>query len=302
MEAETLTIGPYAAGLAAGLSAAWRAAQPEFDLSARELDNRCRAVWQANGRLWVLFAGRQAVGLALAAPVPGLPGLFELDGFVAPKWQRRGLGSRALQQVLRDVRGTAVRQLSHPVTDLGSPAARFLLKHQFAVEHVEWLLARPVLPVSQPPADVDVTWMTLSRAEAITQFCRLHQQSFVPFPWYQPYTAEEVAAELADAGDLLFLRRAGVLLGFAWLRWPEEGVGQIEPMGIVAGEQGKGYGRFLLQVALQQLAQRGAHTARIGTWAQNETAVALYQSMGFRHQESITYLAYDLEASIVNRK
>ena len=291
MESDDFVISPYDSAWAGALSAGWRAAQPEQSQTARELDNRCRALLQMNGRIWTLLVNGQAAGLALAGPVPGLPGLFELDGFVAPDWQRRGLGSRLLARVKADMAGTAVGQLSHAVTDMDSPAARFLRQNDFAVEHEEWLLRKPDLSPVAPPPHPELTWGTLPRAQAIHQFCALYDRSFAPFPWYQPYTAPEAAAELAEAHDLLFLRRGAAFIGFAWLRWPDEGVGQIEPLGIVAGEQGKGYGRFLLNVALHQLAERGATQAQIGTWVENETAVALYQSVGFRHQETITYLA-----------
>ena len=299
MESDDWVIRPYDSAWAAALSAGWRAAQPEHSQTARELDNRCRALLQMNGRIWTLLVNGQAAGMALAGPVPGLPSLFELDGFVAPAWQRRGWGGRLLARVKADmaavggasVGGTAVDQLSHAVTDMDSPAAHFLRQNGFAVEHEEWLLLKPDLTPGAPPSHPELTWGTLPRAPAIHQFCALYDRSFAPFPWYQPYTAPEAAAELAEARDLLFLRRGAVFIGFAWLRWPDEGVGQIEPMGIVAGEQGQGYGRYLLNVALHQLAQRGATQAQIGTWVENETAVALYQSVGFRHQETITYLA-----------
>jgi len=294
MESDDFVIGPYDSAWAAALSAGWRAAQPEQSLTARELDNRCRALLQLDGRIWVVTAAGQAVGMALAAPLPGLPGLCELDGFIAPAWQRRGWGGQLLLHAKRDLQGTAVRQLTHAITDRQSAAAQFLFKHHFAVEHEEWLLTMPQLTASPPPVVPGLTWGTLPRAQALTRFCELYDRAFAGFPWYQPYTPSEVAAELVAAHDLLFLQRDGALIGAAWLRWPEPNLGQIEPMGIVAEEQGKGYGRYLLALALHQLAERGARRAQIGTWAQNKTAVSLYQSVGFRQQETITYLACDL--------
>ena len=280
-----ITIGQYESPMAADLSAA-------SSVSARSLDGRLRAIVQEDGRVWVIFAAGQPVGMASVAPLSGLPGLYELDGFIAPAWQRRGLGSHLLQQVMADLQGTTVRQISHAFADLQSPAAQFLRRHNFTIEHEEWLLTKDNLADCLPPTNrSDLSWDTLPYAQVGRLFCRLYDASFRDFPWYQPYSETEVSAELAAARDVLFLRRGAAPIGFAWLRWPEKGLGQIEPLGIVAEEQGKGYGRYLLTVALHQLAQRGATQAQIGTWVANETAVALYQSVGFRHQETITYLA-----------
>ena len=283
-----ITIGQYESPMAADLSAA-------SSVSARSLDGRLRAIVQEDGRVWVIFAAGQPVGMASVAPLPGLPGLYELDGFIAPAWQRRGLGSHLLQQVLADLQGTAVRQISRAFADLQSPAAQFLRRHNFTIEHEEWLLTKDNLADCLPPANrSDLSWDTLPHAQASRLFCRLYDASFRAFPWYQPYSETEMSAELAAARDVLFLRRGGTPIGFVWLRWPEKSLGQIEPMGIVAEEQGKGYGRYLLTLALYHLARRGAQRAQIGVWAANRTAVALYESVGFRHQETVAFLAYDI--------
>lgn len=283
--------------MAAALSAGYLAVYPHRRTMAASLDAHLRAVLHLEGYVWAIQVDGQPVGMASVSPLPGLPGLFALDGFIAPEWQRQGLGSQLLQRVVENLRGTAVRQISHAVTGQSSPAAAFLQRHQFTLSNEQWLLVKQDLADCGLPVHPDVTWGVMSRVQAIAQFCQLYDQSFKTLPWYQPYTTHEVAAELVAARDLLFLRRGAESIGFAWLRWPEKNVGQIEPMGIVAGEQGKGYGRCLLNVALHQLAQRGARRAQIGAWANNDTAVALYQSVGFRHQETITYLAYN-----INRK
>ncbi|MCP4425482.1 MAG: GNAT family N-acetyltransferase, partial [Chloroflexi bacterium] len=125
-----------------------------------------------------------------------------------------------------------------------------------------------------------------SRTEAMRHFRALYDQSFGPAPWYQPYSADEVDATLENPADILFLFKDDASIGFAWLQKEA-----IEPIGIVPGERGRGYGRFLLLAALHKLKQRGAAQAQIGVWRENETAVSLYQSFGFQHQKTLAYLA-----------
>lgn len=244
----------------------------------------------ATGRAQIRLADGWLAGEATVAALPGLPGHYELAGQIDLAWRRQGLGGRLLAFLLAELGKTAVTHLSHPVTDLDSPAAQFLRKRGFAIEHEEWLLRQPNLSDCPPPlTHPDLAVKPLRRAQAIPLFCHLYEQSFTPFPWYQPYSEAEVAATLERAADLLFLWRDERPMGFAWLR----SSGQIEPFGVVAEEQGRGNGRYLLAHALHQLAQRGAKQATLGCWAENLAALALYRSFGFQPEEKITYLAYN---------
>ena len=135
-----------------------------------------------------------------------------------------------------------------------------------------------------------------SRLTAIQQFLRLYDAIFSPHRWYQPFTMSEMAQFLLDKADILFLMDGTHPIGFAWLRL-SDGVGEIEPIGVLPAYQGMGNGRFLLQTAVNQLYDRGATTVKIGVWRENETAVSLYQRIGFRHHDTITYYALDVNES-----
>lgn len=237
------------------------------------------------GRAWVVEDGRP-LGCLTLTPVPGLGGVFDLDGGVHPHFQRQGVGSLLWTAVRPQLPALGVKQISHAVTDLNSPAAHFLRRRHFFVEHEEWLMRRP-LPAPRSPLPLPLH--TLPRARAIRTFLTLYDQSFGGRPWYQPYPLEEVAKTLADPEDMLFLLKREQPIGFAWLQ--EE---MIEPIGIVKGEQGQGYGRLLLHAVIYELEKRGAKQAQIGVWRDNETAVRLYQSLGFQQEKTATYLALDL--------
>ena len=246
-------------------------------------------------RTWVVVNGRFLAYLTLL-PVPGLDGVFELEGGVHPQWQRQGIGSWLWTSIQAQLNHTPIHQLSYCVTDMNSPTAHFLQKHGFTVEHEEWELIRPFLTNLPPVTDLpNVRSATFSnRNRAIKTFCTLYDNSFATYPWYQPYTAAEVAATLATSQDILFLRRDDIPIGFAWLHI-EDGIGEIEPFGIVDAWQGHGYGRILLTAALHQLAQHGATSAQIGAWHNNAPALHLYQSLGFQHTNTLTYLALTLK-------
>lgn len=240
---------------------------------------------------WVIEDG-QILGVLSVTAVPGLPSVLDLAGGVHPDFRRQGVGSALWTAVRPQLPALGARQLSRPVTNLTSPAAQFLLRHRFYREHEEWLLHFPHLQTCKlanlPPSPKNLAIHPLPPSP-FHLFLTLYAQSFGGTPWYQPYTAEELAASLADPADILFLYKDGRAIGFAWLQG-----NMIEPIGIVKGEQGQGYGRILLQATLQELKNRGKTKAVIGVWQQNETAVHLYQSLGFQHHQTITYLAYNL--------
>ncbi|MEZ4510619.1 MAG: GNAT family N-acetyltransferase [Chloroflexota bacterium] len=239
------------------------------------------------GRVWVAALDGQPIGYATVLPLPGLPHLLELDGFIAPSQQRRGYGSALLTALLAALAGSH-KTLTYAVNSHDKPAALFLRHHQFAIEHEEWQMvwraeeSRVGKTAVLPP---HLTIRTLPQPQAIAQFVALYDRSFGPHPWYQPYTPDEVAALLASPADLHFLYAGKEPIGFTWLRLAG-GAAEIEPVGIVPAWQGRGNGRFLLHHTLAWLARHGYQEVHLGVWQSNQAAVQLYQRLGFCHSSS----------------
>jgi ribosomal protein S18 acetylase RimI-like enzyme len=247
------------------------------------------------GLAWVV-AGFQLSGYALLTPVPGLNGVGDLTGCITPERRRIGLGSQLLRFVLAGLQATDFRQIAHFVTDLDSPGARFLLYHDFYVEHEEWLMELDNLDsLAESPGADSTRLQTFPRQTAVSLFCRLYAESFSGLPWDQPFTRSEVVAALPDSRDMLFVTLDGEPIGFAWIGLDANGHGLIEPLGIVSVQQHRGYGRTLLGGAVRELAKRGAKRVQISAWRNNEAAIHLYRSLGFRHCRTFTYLAIDLK-------
>lgn len=246
------------------------------------------------GLAWVV-AEPQLSGYAMITPVPGLKGVGDLTGCIAPERQRNGLGSRLLHFVLEGLQATDFRQIAHFVTDLDSPAARFLRHHDFYVEHEEWLMEMDDLDnLVGLPGSGPLRLQTFTPETAVSLFCRLYAESFSGLPWDQPFARSEVAETLLDSRNMLFLTLDGEPVGFAWIGLDAQCNGSIEPLGIVSTQQRKGFGRALLERAIRELAKRGAKRVEIGAWRNNEAAVHLYRSLGFRHCRTFTYLAADV--------
>ena len=249
----------------------------------------------ASGGLASVVGDSVLSGYAMITPVPGLQGVGDLAVCIAPERQRCGLGSQLLHFVLEELWGSDFRQIAHYVTDLDSPEACFLQYHDFFVEHEEWLLdLDDVYRLPDVSGNNTARVQAFSRATAVPLFRRLYEESFSGLPWDQPFTSAEVSATLNDANDMLFLTLNGEAIGFAWINLNPNGSGLIEPLGIIPAYQQKGYGRVLLLGAARELISRGAQRVEIGAWRYNQAAVQLYQSLGFRHRKTFTYLAFNL--------
>jgi len=249
----------------------------------------------SHGRAWVLLVDEEVVGYTAVLPVPGLPGLVELEGFIAPHRQREGLATALLHHVQMALQNSDIRQLSYPVTTLKTPAARFLQKNNFFIEHEEWtmllnLTYHSPLTIHHSPFTIKL----LPRQQTISLFQQLYTASFAGTPWDQPFGEAEVAHLLTENDPIYFLIEADRAIGFTWLRQLSATAVALEPIGIIKEKQGMGYGRLFLQTLLNQLAAKGITTVQIGVWANNETAVHLYQRLGFKKTKSLYYLAYDL--------
>jgi ribosomal protein S18 acetylase RimI-like enzyme len=248
--------------------------------------------WLADGRVWVV-EDEEVLGYTAVFPVPGLDGVGSITGGIAPKYQRQGLGTSLLLQLIPEAQSLGFQQLSHGVADLNTPGAHFLRHHNFFIEHEDWFLQLSPL-LLRPPAPPLPDRLKIHSIPSFPEriFGQLYDRSFGGTAWYQHYTQVEIEETLTDPKDLLFLFKDGDPIGFAWLRMEKP---EIEPMGIVKEEQGQGYGRILLLAALHEIKQRGANQTHIGVWRSNQAAIRLYQSVGFQHQQTLTYLACELE-------
>jgi mycothiol synthase len=293
-----LDIHAYQPADAPDLMTIWAVEPPVEPLTAPALERWLAAMVADGGRGWLARQDSRAVAFGWTERVPGLPGVLSLNGFVANARRRQGIGGALLARIVAET-GPG-HQLSYPVTHLASPVARFLGQNGFTLEHSELRLLLTDPPDLDAPAlPAGLSLVTHSGDRAARLFRQLYQASFAGHPWYQPYDDErEIWSELRAIGgepaDILFLRLNNQYIAFAWLRQPEPNVGEIEPIGVVSAAQGQGYGRLLLAHAIQRLIQRGARQVRLGVWADNAAAIALYERAGFRPVSSLHYLARDL--------
>jgi ribosomal protein S18 acetylase RimI-like enzyme len=99
-----------------------------------------------------------------------------------------------------------------------------------------------------------------------------------------------------DAAGIFVLEDGGRILGFV-STWQdrEAGIGHIPNLSLVADCRGQGWGRKLVQYALDHFRRHGLRHAKIETLVQNEVGRNLYTSLGFREVARQVHFLADLE-------
>jgi ribosomal protein S18 acetylase RimI-like enzyme len=101
---------------------------------------------------------------------------------------------------------------------------------------------------------------------------------------------EEITQELRDADRsrdeaLFVLERDGQVCGFLWLSliptMTEPYVGFIKNIYLLPSQRGKGLGLLLLEKADEWFLNRGVRKAQLTASTVNETAIKLYEKVGY---------------------
>lgn len=266
---------------------------PKRPFSPNQIKSHIQRILDSNGRIWIITHQNTLIGYAAVYPVPGLPTLAEIEGGIIPTKQRQKFASQLLHHIINTLQHSTIQQISQNVANLDTPAAKFLQHHNFFIEHEELHLQLDDLQSCtwqlQP-----CTLQYVDRETAVSTFPTLYDQSFTGTPWHQPYSPDEISITLSPTDEMLYCLHQHTPIGFAWVRYPNATTAEIEPIGIVKEMQGKGNGRSLLTTVLHKLQHQNIQQVQIGVWANNHPARHLYHKLGFHHQNTTTYLAYNL--------
>lgn len=268
--------------------------------SPQHISNRFERIVEKGGWVWIYCLDEEPIGYALLIPVPGLPHVIELAGCIAPRYRRKGLGTRMLDHIVAHLGTQPITHISQGFDSLDKPAAHFLKSYGFVLEHEEWRMVRFLAfdrSIGLFPPDYSIR--NLDPDEAAPLFRQLYQEAFSGLAWYQPYLSDDEVLEELDAGsNLLFLWHLKAPIGFAWLRAIYPGRGEIEPIGLLHRYRGQGLGRKLMEQAMNRLAQAGNLEVQVGVWTANRVALDLYRVLGFQRESSTYYLACDLKSKL----
>lgn len=91
-------------------------------------------------------------------------------------------------------------------------------------------------------------------------------------------------AIIEHGGVILYLVESGEAVGTVALKYQGDGAYELTKMAVTSAHQGKGYGRHLLCAAVDRFLDLAGNLLYLESHSSLTTALALYESAGFRHQ------------------
>jgi mycothiol synthase len=220
---------------------------------------------------------------------------------VAPAFRRRGVGSALISQAIEETGGTLRAWAHGDLPGAKALAARF----DFVAVRDLRLLELEIGPGSEwarrsadsgarqaggpatsgrirpfQPGQDDAAWLALNAAA----FAHHPEQG----RWTERDLAERMAEPWFDPAGFLLFERDGRLVGFHWTKVHPAGeygpgpVGEIYVLGVHPDAAGGGLGRLLAEAGLSHLAQLGLRSVVLYVDGDNDPALRLYASIGFR--------------------
>jgi GNAT superfamily N-acetyltransferase len=240
--------------------------------------------------LWRIAVDEEGAiqGIAFAAlrasPRDGAPLTADAYVAVAPRFRRRGVGTRlcapALQWAARE-RAT----LRARTPDGGRTGQTFLSKLGFRRGEAQLLLTWSRRRLE--PAITAVSVRQLAPGDALPQLERLVVQAWGGMPDDFPVAPDEQAQRSREEGRLILLAEAGgAALGYLSGVWLGNTIA-VEEVAVLPQRRREGIGRALLTAAL-----RDAANAALWVLDSNLAARSLYRSVGFT--EAGRRLVYEL--------
>jgi ribosomal protein S18 acetylase RimI-like enzyme len=231
---------------------------------------RGRSGKRVDDLLW--WDGERLVGF-LGLYAFGFP-TVELAGMVDPDRRRCGIGSALLDEALRLCAERAAQQVLL-VVPRGSTGGHALARGRGGVlDHSEHALVLDGEP-ADGPTDPSVTLRPATRADAPTMLAMLTEA----FGW-TPGDIVDREPEVDDGGTVL-IEKDGQVVGH--VRITLDGtVGGVYGFVVEAARRGQGIGRDVLRRLCRQLRADGAERVALEVEVENEHALGLYTSLGFR--------------------
>ena len=222
---------------------------------------------------------------------------------VAPSSRGGGLGRALADEVLRAFPRAQISAWSH-----GNHPAAAALAPALGFDRVRdlWVMRRAMsdpLPALNVPATTVVRTFEPGRDEEA--FLRTNAAAFAHHPeqgamtradldqrmaqpWFDPagfFVAEPAGSGAAGPGELL---------GYHWTKVHAEdpAYGEVYVVGIAPTAQGRGLGKVLTLAGLHHLQGLGLHEVVLYVESDNAAAIAVYERLGFRHDDADTDVMY----------
>lgn len=217
---------------------------------------------------------------------------------VAPHARGQGLGTALVRQAEALVDNAPIRLWAHGINGTAHLLASTLGYHK--VREL-WQMRRSLfIPVSSANALPSIEIRTFDLATDFSEWLAVNQEIFSAHPEQGNWSAEDLTVRTKEAwfdpnGFFIATNAASEIIGFSWTKihgghkhgdhqHPE--IGEIYVLGVLPKFRKSGLGRALTLKSLQYLQDQGLPAAMLYVEAENESAISLYESVGFAHWDT----------------
>ena len=228
---------------------------------------------------------------------------FEVNGMVHPDYRRQGVFTKLFDLVKEEWKRRNSGTMYLLCDKKGEPGLSFIKKTGASFRHAEYEMFLRQEPDYSHNEDLKrIVFRKALNSDAM----EIARQNHIYFNDELP---EENTADNSGTSENLLLPEEEEKKGISiYLVEIEEkvigkvhlqlisGTGGIYGLGILPEYRGKGYGRALLLKAVEILKEQKAAQIMLQVAAENETALRLYQSSGFKETSTMYYYGLDADA------
>ncbi len=229
-----------------------------------------------------------------------------LDCWVHPKHRRKGLARKLLNYAITRAQKLGAKAAHVNITEDNVVAKSVLSKLSFKYVRRFFELRLDMTKVSwEDVAQTALGCPHLQRGEE-DKLAQIQNRSFAEHWGYNPNTVEEIIyrTNLSNSSpeDVVLTYDGDKVTGYCWTGVTPEGEattgerrGRIFMLGVEPDYRGKGVGKRVLLAGLAHLKSKGLRVAELTVDSENETACALYRSVGFEIQTSSLWYEKEID-------
>lgn len=214
------------------------------------------------------------------------------DGFVHPDFRRMGLATRLLESVFKRSQEIGAEVIHVCVNEGNRTAHQFLSASGFFPKRHYLELALEMEKVKASPSDRGWEGIGHFHEGQETLLAQVQNKVFSGSWGFCPNTTEDIKYYLrltqVSIHDVILMEKNHTVIAYLWPQRLGFGKGssvkksRVHMFGITPEFRGKGWGRRLLQYALERFKEEGIITVELTVDELNAQAMSLYESLGFQ--------------------
>lgn len=217
---------------------------------------------------------------------------------VIPSSRGQGVGTALVHQAEELTNGQSIRLWAH-----GINGTAHLLASTLGYSKIRelWQMRRSLFSEIQPVVEAsDISIRTFIPGQDESEWLELNKEIFAEHPEQGNWSAADLAVRMKEAwfdpaGFFLALNYRDQIIGFSWTKihgghkhgdhqHPE--IGEIYVLGVSPQLRRTGLGKALTVKSLEYLRDEGLPATMLYVEAENQTAISLYESVGFTHWDT----------------